>query len=330
LIQKINSVTDIIDKFAKANLSVGAATEIAGDRGGTALLALISKAKRLRVLDKAFQNAAGEAKKMAKVMEDDLLGSLRKTLSAFESMIIGAGEAGLTKVLRDLLGVFTSAFLGIKKFNEESPGLLKFIGVATGAFIAWKPAILAWSGVIGIAKGLALAWRVAIIAVAGAVRAATAAQVLFNLATKANPLVFVIAGLITTIALAKTFNEEIVQATNALLKFFGIKDPEAEAEKTTNKVAKIIEEQRKFIDASKTLVKIKPFQITDQAPLDFAKNALGIPTPALPPPQTVTQINAQEAGAAKVDVNFNNLPQNTQINAQSKNMPNFNVGVNTP
>jgi len=55
-----------------------------------------------------------------------------------------------------------------------------------------------------------------------------------------------------------------------------------------------------------------------------------IPTAAPSPTQTTaSQQGKSPESSAIVDVNFNNLPQGTQVNTQSKNMPNFNVGQNT-
>ena len=86
-----NDLTDIIDLLAEKGLTAAQAMEIFGDRGGPAVLALVSQNARLRELSSELGSVTGEATRMADTMRDNLSGDLKGAMSAAEGLILALG-----------------------------------------------------------------------------------------------------------------------------------------------------------------------------------------------------------------------------------------------
>jgi TP901 family phage tail tape measure protein len=102
-----NNLVDIIAKFADAGVTASDAMTILGDRGGPALLALTSQSDSLRELSGELGDVEGEAARMAETFRDNLGGDIKGAQSAAQGLILALGDAGLTAILRGVIGVIT-------------------------------------------------------------------------------------------------------------------------------------------------------------------------------------------------------------------------------
>jgi hypothetical protein len=98
------------------------ALELFGKRGATAALVLAENTEKADKLTKSYNNAAGSAEKMAKVMEDNLEGDTKRLSSAWEGLILNfrSGEGFMRNVVQgatELVDVF-SDWMRIKPSTE--------------------------------------------------------------------------------------------------------------------------------------------------------------------------------------------------------------------
>ena len=129
-----NDLTDIVDLLADKGLTAAQAMEIFGDRGGPAILALVSQNARLSELSTELGSVTGEATRMADTMRDNLSGDLKGAMSAAEGLILALGEAGLTQALRSTVQGITSATRSVTAFVEA-------LGLAASNAGSWSAAL---------------------------------------------------------------------------------------------------------------------------------------------------------------------------------------------
>jgi TP901 family phage tail tape measure protein len=304
----------------------------------------------LQGFDQTLQNIADDIKNGTGLNEAYL-----RSLNTLNR--VAARTFGEVKLLSGAFGkaLLPEAKAVLKKINEITEGFKK-LSPEMRRTIALLAVTVAALGPLAITAGLLVLTFKGLAIAAGIVGGAftflsgttsvlfftigllkTAALSLFALA----PPFLMLAGIITAIALAKTFNEEIGQATISLLKFLGMRDPEAGAAKTTSKVAKLLIEQRKqrealqgpsvpgkdisipftTIDTADKIALLLRKQKKEREKLLFVgPTAPTIPSPVLPPPQIPSK---SPESSANINVKFDNIPQGTQIDTQSKNMPGF-------
>ena len=93
-----------LEKIKNSSDALGTAIDLAGKRGGPALLILAKGGKDLSELEKTFLNSAGAAKEMAEIKLDNISGDVTKLKSAFE---------GFTLSVFDGTGVFAGFIRGV-------------------------------------------------------------------------------------------------------------------------------------------------------------------------------------------------------------------------
>ncbi len=82
-----------MDKLAARGATAVEVMDIYGKQGGRAIFDLIEAgSKGIGELDQTLLNSAGAAKRIAKIMESGIGGSMRKVISAFEGVAITIGE----------------------------------------------------------------------------------------------------------------------------------------------------------------------------------------------------------------------------------------------
>lgn len=96
----------VLETLATRNVGLAEAAELVGVRQASSLLILIKNVSRLKELSQANREAAGTAKEVARIMDDNLNGALFAVKSAFEAVQIAAGDLGaesfLTNAFRNL------------------------------------------------------------------------------------------------------------------------------------------------------------------------------------------------------------------------------------
>jgi TP901 family phage tail tape measure protein len=100
---EMNKLEDVLRKFSKAGLNATDATTLFGARGAGAMLVLTRAAggavSEMDKMLKITRNSAGEAKRMAEIMGDNLTGKFKEVTSALSEMILQLGDAGLMGIL---------------------------------------------------------------------------------------------------------------------------------------------------------------------------------------------------------------------------------------
>lgn len=181
---KTHSLSDILDRLAAAGLGAGEAVEIAGKRGGTALLVLSQSADKVRSLTQRLEESEGAAGRMAQVMSDNLIGAGKRLLSVLNELtIMFIGDGGIGGALTRFLDKISNGLLVFTQFRSElganreeaeetarSLRALAAVVTALGtAFAVAKTAAIAFALATSFTPwGLALRAVIAIISVAAA------------------------------------------------------------------------------------------------------------------------------------------------------------------
>jgi len=97
---KSKGLIPVIELLREKNIGLADAAALVGVRQATSLLILKDNVARLKELNQENINAAGTAKKVAAVMDDNLNGALLRVKSAFESVTLSLGQAGGENSLR--------------------------------------------------------------------------------------------------------------------------------------------------------------------------------------------------------------------------------------
>ncbi len=163
-----------LKRLGEANMSLADANAIFRRQGAAAALVLAKQTEEADKLTKANLASAGAAEKMAKIMQDNLLGSLTKLKSAFEGLMIAVGEP-LLKPLKSMVDTLTDVVTGMAEWAKEHETLASIIAGSIGTF----GALLAAVGALAIPIGLAMS------AFGTLGKALTAATKLFGASTAA-------------------------------------------------------------------------------------------------------------------------------------------------
>ena len=211
------SFIDILKKLEEANLGAGDAAKIFGKRSAVGILALIQAIPRLEEMREKIGGAAGALDEMARIMEDNLNGSIKNMISVMQEAILQTGDAGLTGALRGAIDTITGvlrALTGTLDPLDENAKLFKGLAAAVqilaGALAALAFAKIA-TGLFALASGM----KQAIIAVRGL----TAAQTLLNVVMLANPYFLVTAAIGAAIAAFLIFRDTTRSAAEAQRAF---------------------------------------------------------------------------------------------------------------
>jgi len=100
-------LTGALQALATAGVDTGTALEIFGDRGGPAFEVLRSSIPFVQDMTQRLQDAGGSAAQVAKIMDDNLNGSLLRLRAAAQSVVLNLGESGATGALRSLVDFLT-------------------------------------------------------------------------------------------------------------------------------------------------------------------------------------------------------------------------------
>jgi hypothetical protein len=95
------------------------ALNLFGKRGATAALILADNVEKAGELEVALDGAAGSAKDMADIMEDNLAGDIKKAASAWEGFILGLndGTGALAKAGRNVIKFGTNAIRSLNTLD---------------------------------------------------------------------------------------------------------------------------------------------------------------------------------------------------------------------
>jgi len=120
-------LNDALDKIKNSSNGLKTAMELAGERGGKALLVLSDKRPQIEALTKSFENSAGAANRMAEVRLDNLAGDTTKLSSAWEGFLLSIedGEGLFSSIARGIVQATTSLLNFITPTEKLSESLEK-------------------------------------------------------------------------------------------------------------------------------------------------------------------------------------------------------------
>ena len=147
------SLIEIFKTFRDASLQAQDAVNIFGRRNAAASLVITSLIGDFEKLIEANENAAGEAERMAKIMDDNLIGAFKGLISATQELFLQMGDSGLRGVLRTIVDTMTGALRVLGGMEDTltrniaaSKSLaisLKFLAVSGATFVALQlPSVL--------------------------------------------------------------------------------------------------------------------------------------------------------------------------------------------
>ena len=174
-----NSIVEIVNRLAEANISAAEASEIFGDRAATAVLALTAATDEFEELLVVTGDATGALDEMSKVMEDNLANAARALNSAFEELILQTGDQGLGPALRDGIDLLTGVIremTGLTQAGDENADMFRNLATAIE---------VTFGALAGLFLGR-IAGRFAALAVE--IGGARGAMLAFNAAVRANPI----------------------------------------------------------------------------------------------------------------------------------------------
>ena len=119
-------LNDALDKIRNSSNGLKTAMELAGERGGKALLVLSDKRPQIEALTKSFENSAGAAKRMAETRLDNLAGDTTKLSSAWEGFLLSIEDGGglFSSIARGIVQATTSLLNFITPTKELSDSLI--------------------------------------------------------------------------------------------------------------------------------------------------------------------------------------------------------------
>lgn len=185
---RISSVglTAAIERLNRASVDTGTALTLFGDRGGPAFEVLSNATGDVRRLNEELENAAGTARRVATVMDDNLNGALLSVRSAFEAIVIAVGQAGAGGALTDLL---RSLATGLRALAANADALIR-VAESLAVVFSVRLAQRAIPALIGQLNSL-------------------------RLALVTNPIGALAVGLTVAIGLLATFRDEITLSADS-------------------------------------------------------------------------------------------------------------------
>lgn len=137
-VTQTESLADSLERLRDAGVSTSDAMVLFGLRGGPAFEVLAQSVDDIREMEGELNNAAGTAERMARIMDENLNGSILAARSALEGFIIAMGNAGITDAL-------TASF-------QALGGGLRFMADNAEIILPIMTAFIARAGIMAVAN----------------------------------------------------------------------------------------------------------------------------------------------------------------------------------
>jgi TP901 family phage tail tape measure protein len=157
----VNSLTDILDRFARTNVSASEVTSMFGARAANAFQIMLQGRDKIKSLSAEQANNTGRAQQMADVMGNTLFGQLKKVQSAYEALFITMFESqsvatGTKNALEVLAGVLQN-IAGTGPIFKDS-GLEGWGGELDETYEKVQTLIEAFTSLVDVAIAVGSAW----------------------------------------------------------------------------------------------------------------------------------------------------------------------------
>lgn len=124
-----NSLSTVMGRLGDAGLTTAQAMAIFGREAASGALVLVDGAKRLGDFGEELRNVDGAASEMATTIRDNLGGDIDSLLSSLSGLMIALGDAGLTAILRGVIGAVTDFTRAVTATVDALSG---FVGGLSG------------------------------------------------------------------------------------------------------------------------------------------------------------------------------------------------------
>lgn len=164
----------------------------------SALVLMQQGQKGLKTYTQSLEKAQGTSKRIADIQLSGAGGKLKLLKSAFEGLMISVGS-NFTKALGGAYEKITSIFEALTKWTDKNKDLVSMIGTAVvfiGGFVAVMGALYIIFGLVSMSFGVL---STVITVFSTAMKVAQFATLLFNTALWANPITWIVAGVIALI-----------------------------------------------------------------------------------------------------------------------------------
>jgi len=112
-----------MDKVTNSTNPLADAMEMFGKRGANVATILANNGDAIKDLTKDFEDSAGEASAMARIMDSGLGGSLRKLMSQVEGLAITLGEM-LVSIFTKIMEAVSFVVNGFMNLDTGTKGLI--------------------------------------------------------------------------------------------------------------------------------------------------------------------------------------------------------------
>jgi TP901 family phage tail tape measure protein len=169
---KLLPLADILDALKKKGFDGAEAMEIFGDRGGPAMINLLSAGgDEIRRFTGLLDDAGGTADRIAKTQMMGLNGAMKELKSAFESFQIALGDSGLLEWVGGMAKGLAEFF---RNLGQTNPAILRMATAVLAVVAAIGPLALIMGSVITAAGALAAPIGLAVAALAALAAGAVA------------------------------------------------------------------------------------------------------------------------------------------------------------
>jgi len=165
---------EAMDKVKNSTNPLADAMEMFGKRGANVATILANNGTAIKDLTKDFEDSAGEASAMARIMDSGLGGSLRKLMSQVEGLAITLGEM-LVPIFTKIMEAVSFVVTGFMNLDVGTKGIIVTVGLLLAAIGPVTTAIGFLSAVIipklitmFLALGGPIGIAIAVLAVLGA------------------------------------------------------------------------------------------------------------------------------------------------------------------
>lgn len=206
-----NSLSTVLHRLKAANFTTSDSFKIFASEAGPAAEVLAESADKIDELTLAYENSAGTADAMARIIGQGLSNSIKTFNSVLSESVLQMGQGGLGKsfefVIQQASGVI-SVWNGMgdvyAETNELTDEQAKRNEILAQTIQTTAAAVSAYSAVL---LGYTAASKTAAIATA-----------IFTKAAKANPIIAAVAGAAAAIAIIYSFKDQIISVGDTTLE----------------------------------------------------------------------------------------------------------------
>jgi len=274
------TIVQIISLLAEKNLTIAQSSAIFEARAGTAILALVKQKDALLKLTEAtdaIEDTNGALETMVNIISVSLDQAIRNLQSAIESLILSAGDKGLTLVLKVLVDLFTNVIRAMAgTLDPATQGALVFqvlafaiealgfVLIASGIAKFWKLFLSLAGRLIGPLGALASSFR-ALGGALGILRVAAPAGAALGIGGALVGLLGPVGAVIAVITLLGLAISAANRATEE-----GI-DPVKRQIELLKEVAPLVEEAKKADEARTRAIKAQIFEKVEDEQVELRR-----------------------------------------------------------